>query len=156
MSSAKQQLAVRIQTGTLVSHSAWNYISILVQMKSKGLKRISWCSLTSSTPVHPTKLSWSMQTETPSDKTKLRDAGTRLELSHAHTWGGRGLLSMGCSHCADVHPATCQGWLPFQHLKGMHVFSLIRDKLSRDLRFSMLHVTTVVWKVYSFFQCIIH
>lgn len=49
------------------------------------------------------------------------------KLTHGVAVGSWAWAAQHCSRCADVHPATCQGWLPFQHLKGMHVFSLIRD-----------------------------
>lgn len=52
MNRAKQQLATWIKTGTIMSHSACDYISVLVQIRSEDLKRISWWSHTSGTLSH--------------------------------------------------------------------------------------------------------
>lgn len=61
MNRNKQQRAAWTKTGTVMSHSAGDCISILVQIRCEDLKRICWWSLTLSTLIRFMKQSLSTQ-----------------------------------------------------------------------------------------------
>lgn len=73
MNRNKEQRAAWTKTGTVMSHSAGDCISILVQIRCEDLKRICWWSLTSSTLIRFMKQSLSTQSGITADKAKPGD-----------------------------------------------------------------------------------
>ena len=168
MNRTKQQLAAWIKTGIVMSHSACDYNSILIQIRSEDLKQISWRSHTSSTLIHFIKQSQSMPSGITVDEAKPEDvvlegtSSTLTAFSSQAVWEGwswSGLtyrvatrsspqVAQPCSPCANIHQAA-EGLLLarcFLASWGHAYFLLIRDNISRDLRFPRLHVTTLVPK----------